>query len=107
MYLDTNYDSLLLELQSGFPHDENRIACLALGLAGESGEAVEHIKKLLRDGSFNNERAFIKELGDVLAYITLLANEFGYDLEEVATLNIEKLTERKNRGTLQGSGDDR
>jgi len=39
--------------------------------------------------------------------LELLSNFAGYTLEEVAEMNIQKLTDRKNRGKIGGSGDDR
>ena len=48
-----------------------------------------------------------KELGDVLWYVAQIATELGTDLETVARVNIMKLGDRKERGVLGGSGDDR
>ena len=83
----------------------------ALGLAGESGEVVEKIKKLFRDdnGVLTSERKAIleKELGDVLWYLTQIATDAGLSLEVVAKGNLEKLFSRKERGTLGGDGDHR
>ena len=82
----------------------------AMGLAGEAGEVLEKVKKLFRDKPERNEEwriGMAKEIGDVLWYVTILANEFGISLEEVARLNIEKLASREARGTLHGDGDDR
>lgn len=83
----------------------------ALGLAGESGEVAEVIKRIIREknGVIDNEakKALIKELGDVLWYLSQLATEFNISLEEVATQNIEKLKSRKRRGLLHGKGSDR
>lgn len=78
----------------------------ALGLTGEAGEYSEKVKKYIRDGVFVEEDA-AKELGDVLWYLTRSANELGYSLDEIAKMNIEKLQSRKERGVLQGSGDNR
>ncbi len=82
-----------------------------LGLCGESGELAEKMKKCLRDdaGILTEERklAMKKELGDVLWYVANLAHELDATLEEVAKGNLEKLFSRKQRGTLQGSGDER
>lgn len=82
-----------------------------LKLAGESGEVAEHVGKALRDdGSvITNERreALKKELGDVLWYISATAAELGFTLEEVAEANLDKLQDRKMRGVLGGSGDNR
>ena len=82
-----------------------------LGLVGEAGEVADKVKKILRDknGLFDEEsKGEIKlELGDVLWYISQLSSELGYELEEVAEANLKKLKSRKNRGKIQGSGDDR
>lgn len=75
-----------------------------LGLSGEAGEASEKIKKYLRDGQLDKE-LFIKELGDVLWYLTACAKEFGYSLEDVARINQEKLLSRQSRNVLHGHGD--
>ena len=84
---------------------------VVLGLAGESGEVLEKYKKILRDksGVINDEdrREIIKELGDVLWYIATVAQLLGYSLEDVAITNNDKLLNRKERGVISGSGDNR
>lgn len=85
---------------------KDALAYTALGLVGEAGEYSEKVKKLLRDGVFDKVAA-AKELGDVLWYLTRAANELDFGLKDIAELNIEKLTSRKERGVLQGSGDER
>ncbi len=84
---------------------------LALGIGDEAGEVQGKIKKAIRDddGEFTPERIedIKKELGDVLWYIANLSEHFGFELEDVARLNIEKLASRAKRGTLHGSGDNR
>ena len=47
------------------------------------------------------------EIGDVLWYCAMMATEVGYTLEEIAEMNLKKLADRKERGTLSGSGDER
>ena len=83
----------------------------ALGLAGESGEVCEKIKKVIRDeqGIVSEEKKveIAKELGDVLWYVTQLATEFGLKLEDVAQGNMQKLLSRMDRGVLNGNGDNR
>tara|TARA_R110001606_G_scaffold80417_3_gene185569 strand:- start:6318 stop:6638 length:321 start_codon:yes stop_codon:yes gene_type:complete len=80
-----------------------------LGLAGEAGEVADKVKKIIRDGlSLVEEKEGIaKELGDVLWYLAAVARDIGYSLEVIAEMNIEKLESRKERGALQGSGDNR
>lgn len=77
-----------------------------LGLCGESGEIAEKVKKQVRDNTFNRHEV-AKELGDVLWYLANIANDIGYNLDEIANINIEKLTSRKDRNKIQGSGDNR
>lgn len=82
-----------------------------LGLCGESGEVAEKVKKVIRDndGKFSEDvtDAIALELGDVLWYVAQVASELGLDLNHIAQRNIDKLTFRQQRGTLQGSGDNR
>ena len=49
----------------------------------------------------------VKELGDVLWYLSTLASDLDVSLEDIAQTNVEKLTSRKERNKLQGSGDNR
>lgn len=83
----------------------------ALGLAGETGEVVEKIKRIIRDDEFKvtevRAKEIEKELGDVLWYIAQLATELGLSLDRIASGNIEKLYSRLKRGKIHGSGDDR
>lgn len=68
-----------------------------LGLMGEVGEVVEHVKKSRRPEPKTKpikREEFISELGDVLWYLTRLAAEHGIHMDEVAEHNIEKLTKR-------------
>ena len=80
-----------------------------LGLAGEAGEVAEKVKKIIRDNkNIVDEREDIaKELGDVLWYVAAVARDIGFKLEAIAEMNIEKLESRKERGVLQGNGDNR
>ena len=78
----------------------------ALGLAGEAGEVANKVKKMLRDNDFDRD-AIVAEIGDVLWYIAALSRDLNVSLQDIALGNIEKLYGRKERGTLQGSGDKR
>lgn len=84
----------------------NNLSYLALGLCGEAGEVAEHIKKSIRDGTLDKDKVAL-ELGDVLWYLANLSDSLGFNLTEIANLNILKLKSRQERNKLKGSGDDR
>lgn len=48
-----------------------------------------------------------KELGDVLWFVSLIAHRFGWMLNDVAQLNLDKLADRAKRGVIIGNGDNR
>lgn len=87
-------------------NENEQLAYVALGLTGEAGEFANKVKKVIRDGTFN-ATALASELGDVLWYVAMAAEELGVSLEMIAWDNLEKLSERKRRGTLKGEGDNR
>ena len=89
---------------------------LSLKSGGENGEFQEKIGKLIRDrGGFaaleslddGTLKELAKELGDELWYLARRADEFGFKLSDIAAMNIKKLTSRKDRNVLHGSGDNR
>jgi len=68
-----------------------------LGLIGEVGEVVEHIKKSRRPAPKTkpiNHEELALELGDVLWYLTRLASQYGISIEDIASMNIAKLEKR-------------
>lgn len=98
-------------------------------LNGEAGEAAEKLGKAFRDdgliefverdpltgyqsiaiNSLTGEKfdALVKELGDILWYVARAAGELGLPLSVIANENLMKLSDRAERGKLQGSGDNR
>jgi NTP pyrophosphatase (non-canonical NTP hydrolase) len=79
----------------------------ALALAGEAGEVANLVKKLVRQSNSlapvtvvdDEDRAKLgEELGDVLWYVSALATELGFTLEEVAKANLTKLAKRYEKG---------
>ncbi|HET6924921.1 MAG TPA: nucleoside triphosphate pyrophosphohydrolase family protein [Candidatus Saccharimonadales bacterium] len=82
-----------------------------LGLVGESGEVADKVKKLQRnnDGKMSNDerRELLKEVGDVLWYLSAITHYLGGSLNEVAEMNLEKLFDRKARGVIKSQGDNR
>ena len=94
-----------------YPEAGSNFIYPTLGLCGEAGEVAEKIKKALRDegGIISSERRTetIKELGDVLWYLSQLSTELGVELDDVAQQNLDKLFSRMERDRLSGSGDNR
>lgn len=105
--------------------DSFGLAYVGLKLNGEAGEFAEHVGKAFRDDKFGQrdklyydtpetidltaERhlALMKEVGDILWYLSAACNELGLRLSEVALANLQKLNDRSKRGKLSGSGDNR
>ena len=69
-----------------------------MGLAGESGECVDTVKKHLFQGHELDKKHIIKELGDVAWYLAVSAYSLGYDLETVLQMNVNKLRNRYPNG---------
>jgi len=91
---------------------EKALEYLALGMTSEAGEVAGKVKKLIRDGEdvegFEMKKiAIASEIGDVLWYCAMMAKEVGVPLNTIMQENLKKLHGRKERGTLQGSGDTR
>lgn len=92
--------------------NEFKIIYPTIGLAGETGEIAEKIKKIIRDESINSIsqdklQDLKKELGDVLWYIAVLATDLNLNLNDIAQTNLDKLQSRQQRNKLSGSGDNR
>jgi NTP pyrophosphatase (non-canonical NTP hydrolase) len=99
-------------LRTAAPREKhNELFHLLLGLVGETGEIAEKAKKIVRDNESDfsqwDTEDLKKELGDTLWYVAVIADYFDLALEDVAALNISKLADRRTRGVLGGSGDDR
>jgi NTP pyrophosphatase (non-canonical NTP hydrolase) len=94
-----------------YPNRGANFAYPALGLAGEAGEVADKLKKVIRDnaGVLTDavRDAVASELGDVLWYVSVLASEIDYSLDEIMARNLAKLNSRKKRGVISGSGDNR
>lgn len=69
-----------------------------LGLAGESGEIADLVKKHRMQGHTLDIEHVAKELGDVCWYIAETATAIGCDLETIMKMNIEKLRKRYPEG---------
>ena len=69
-----------------------------MGLCGESGEAIDIVKKHLHQGHDLDREKLIKELGDIAWYLAEAATALDVDLETVLERNIEKLKSRYPEG---------
>ena len=69
-----------------------------MGLCGESGEAIDLVKKWMMQGHELDKAHLAKELGDVAWYLAETATAIGYDLETILQANIDKLTARYPEG---------
>lgn len=69
-----------------------------MGLCGESGEAIDLMKKHLYQGHALNRDELIKELGDIAWYLAEAATGLKIDLEEVFQRNLDKLHARYPKG---------
>jgi NTP pyrophosphatase (non-canonical NTP hydrolase) len=84
---------------------------MSVGLPGEVGEALEKLKKGVRDqhipGHEFDLEGFKKEMGDAIYYWAMLLNYCGIEPSEVLAMNKFKSEDRKARGVEHGSGDNR
>lgn len=69
-----------------------------MGLCGESGEAIDIVKKWLMQGHELDKDHLIKELGDVAWYLAEAATALDISLEDVFQGNIDKLKSRYPEG---------
>lgn len=91
-----------------YPKEDEDIY-LSAGLGAEVGEVLDAYAKYYR-GDYSPDvlrEKLGKELGDLFWFISQICNAEGLLLEDLITGNISKLTSRKARGVIQGSGDDR
>jgi NTP pyrophosphatase (non-canonical NTP hydrolase) len=80
------------------PKPSRDLYIMATGLAGETGEVLELLKKHVRDGEIDTH-ALLLELGDVLHYLTRIAAQYGLSLPQVMDANVVKLEQRaRERG---------
>ena len=69
-----------------------------MGLCGESGEAIDIVKKWLTQGHDLDKEHLIKELGDIAWYLAEAATALDVPLETVLQGNLDKLRQRFPNG---------
>jgi len=97
--LDKNYHPLDLyqtevRRTTGTVGFSDTLVMASMGLAGETGEVIDHIKKYLFHAHNLDQEKLVKELGDVAWYLTALCNVIGVPFKEVIEKNVEKLQKR-------------
>lgn len=105
------YQRKAAQTYSPGPNETFNRMYLSLGLAGETGEVIEKIKKVVRNdnGVVSDEKlnGIRGELGDVLWYLSQLSKAFELSLNDIAEQNLRKLADRFERGVLKSEGDER
>jgi NTP pyrophosphatase (non-canonical NTP hydrolase) len=83
----------------------------AMGVAGEAREVLDKWKKLVvyHNGKVTTEDKdeLAKEMGDVLWYLAVLADQLGISFDDVAATNLQKTQSRLKRHKIIGKGDNR
>ncbi|MBQ3322356.1 MAG: nucleoside triphosphate pyrophosphohydrolase family protein [Firmicutes bacterium] len=75
-------------------YDMGGIVMATMGLSGEVGELTDMIKKWIFHDSGMDITHAKKELGDIMWYIACMAESFGWSLDEIMQLNVDKLKAR-------------
>ena len=105
--------AITTDVYGGKPQPITSIAFVnkVLGLCGEAGEVADKIKKLQRNQAgkvtAKDRDELVKELGDVLWYLSAIARYLDVSLDHVAEQNLAKLFDRKARNAIKGNGDNR
>lgn len=95
---DVTFSEYQSEAARTLPEDGGALATLALGLAGETGEVVELVKKFLEGKIELDEKRIAEEIGDVIWYAAALCTWLGINLSDTATANLLKLHKRHPEG---------
>lgn len=69
-----------------------------LGLSGEAGEVLDMVKKWVFHEKELDKEHLKKEIGDVMWYVAMLCESFGFDLDEILQMNVDKLMARYPEG---------
>ncbi len=69
-----------------------------MGLCGESGEAIDIVKKWLAQGHALDKEHLAKELGDIAWYLAEAATALEIPLEDILQANLDKLKKRYPQG---------
>jgi NTP pyrophosphatase (non-canonical NTP hydrolase) len=76
----------------------NKLANFSMGLAGESGELIDLLKKHLYQGHEIDINKVSEEISDTIWYLGNIANIFNINLSDAMDANIAKLKARYPSG---------
>ena len=88
------YQLDVLKYAPDYQHYMPNVLYAAIGICGEAGEVSELIKKYAYHGHAIDKDHLARELGDVLWYVSYMADLFGYSLGEIMEMNQDKLAKR-------------
>lgn len=88
------YQQNILKYAPDYQHYMPNVLYAAIGMCGEAGEVSELIKKYAYHEHTIDTEHLARELGDVLWYVSYMADLFGYSLGEIMAMNQEKLAKR-------------
>ena len=93
-----HYQAMAMRTMNHDLKQRDKLAEAAMGIAGEAGEVVDHIKKYFAQGHDLPKEKIKEELGDLMWYLAYTAYILCIPLDDVAVLNIEKLNKRYPAG---------
>lgn len=100
-----DYQDLAAKFKKNWDNPDCELAYLGLGVSGEAGEVTDVIKKHFVGSKQINPDDLAKELGDVLWYVSQIAQFYGFKLSDIAQINIDKLRARHGGEQWSGYGD--
>lgn len=93
-----DYQKLAMRTLNPDLSDKDILINGVMGLCGESGEAIDIIKRHLAQGHDLDKEHLASELGDIAWYLAETATVLGYNLEDILQMNIDKLKKRYPEG---------
>lgn len=108
--MSTNFNKYQADTrQTAIYPKEECIEYLLFGIVSECGELAGAYKKLLRgDYSYDDFKdKMYYEIGDVLWYLSRLADDLELWMDDIADANMDKLLDRADRDVIHGDGDER
>lgn len=96
--IDNGYIELLERLKDN--PGMMRLIHMSMGMAGETGEAVDIVKKAVMYNTSIDRDKLLKEFGDILWYMGNALEEVGSSFEEVMQMNHDKLSKRFSNGSF-------